>query len=44
MSSDAVEQRLTELWETPKSVYGWFTSVDHKDLGLRYLVMPWSSL
>jgi cytochrome c oxidase subunit I len=38
MSTDAVEQRLTELWETPKSVYGWFASVDHKDLGLRYLV------
>jgi heme/copper-type cytochrome/quinol oxidase subunit 1 len=38
MRSDAVEQRQTELWETPKSVYGWFASVDHKNLGLRYLV------
>jgi len=34
----AVEERLTELWETPKSVYGWFATVDHKDLGIRYLV------
>jgi len=38
MSTYSVEQRLTELWETPRSVYGWFASVDHKDLGLRYLV------
>jgi cytochrome c oxidase subunit I len=38
MSTLAVEQRLTELWDTPKSVYGWFASVDHKDLGIRYLV------
>ena len=38
MSTAAVEQRLDQLWKTPKSVYGWFASVDHKDLGVRYLV------
>ena len=38
MSTAAVEQHLTELWETPKSVYAWFSTVDHKDLGIRYLV------
>ncbi len=38
MSKPEVEQRLTELWETPKSLYGWFATVDHKDLGIRYLV------
>lgn len=38
MITVAVEERLTELWETPKSVYGWFATVDHKDLGIRYLV------
>ena len=38
METLAVEQRLTRLWETPKSIYGWFSSVDHKDLGIRYLV------
>ena len=42
MSTLAVEQevteRLTKLWETPKGVYGWFASVDHKELGIRYLV------
>jgi hypothetical protein len=35
MSTLAVEQRLTELWETPKGVYGW---VDHKELVIRYLI------
>jgi cytochrome c oxidase subunit 1/cytochrome c oxidase subunit I+III len=38
MSTAAVEQRLDQLWKTPNSVYGWFASVDHKDLGIRYLV------
>jgi cytochrome c oxidase subunit I len=38
MSTLTAEQRLTGLWETPKSVYGWFATVDHKDLGIRYLV------
>jgi cytochrome c oxidase subunit 1/cytochrome c oxidase subunit I+III len=38
MSTLAVEQRLTELWDRPKSIYGWLASVDHKELGIRYLV------
>lgn len=38
MSTAAVEQLLTYLWETPKTVYGWFATVDHKKLGKRYLV------
>lgn len=38
MATATVERRLTELWETPKSVYGWFSTVDHKELGIRYLV------
>ena len=38
MSTATVEQRLTELWETPKGVWGWFATVDHKELGMRYLV------
>ena len=37
-SAAAVEARLTELWETPKSTWGWFATVDHKELGIRYLV------
>ena len=31
------EKRLTEIWETPKTVYGWFSTVDHKQIGHRYL-------
>jgi cytochrome c oxidase subunit I len=38
MSTATVEQRLTEIWETPKTVWGWFATVDHKTLGKRYLV------
>ena len=38
MSTLAIEQRLTELWERPKTVRGWFATVDHKDLGIRYVV------
>jgi len=38
MTTATVEQRLTEIWETPKSVWGWFASVDHKEIGRRYLV------
>ena len=34
----AIENRLTSLWETPKTLYGWFATVDHKELGIRYLV------
>ncbi len=47
MSTLAIEQRLTALWETPKTLRGWFATVDHKDLGIRYhsdgvhLPHPW---
>jgi cytochrome c oxidase subunit I len=38
MATAFVEDRLTYLWETPKTIRGWFGTVDHKDLGIRYLV------
>jgi cytochrome c oxidase subunit I+III len=38
MSTTAVAQRLQSIWETPKSVWGWFATVDHKEIGIRYLV------
>ena len=38
MATAVVETRLNSLWETPKSVRGWFATVDHKELGIRYLV------
>jgi cytochrome c oxidase subunit I len=30
--------RLLALWDRPHTIWGWFTSVDHKDVGKRYLV------
>lgn len=35
--SAAVEQRLTQLWETPDTLWGSLTTVDHKTLGKRYI-------
>jgi cytochrome c oxidase subunit I len=37
MAETAIESRLTELWERPKTLYGWLSTVDHKELGIRYL-------
>lgn len=36
--SSAVEMRLERLWETPHSLWGELSSVDHKEIGRRYLV------
>ena len=30
--------RLEETWADPEGLYGWFTHVDHKSIGRRYLV------
>jgi len=38
MAELAIESQLTDLWETPKTIRGWFATVDHKELGMRYLV------
>src|SRR5581483_6195140 len=35
--SAAVVEHLTELWETPHTLRGWLSTVDHKHLGKRYL-------
>ena len=34
----AAEIRLLELWESAPGWRGWFSTVDHKEIGLRYLV------
>ncbi len=38
MSATAVAQRLKTEWETPKSLWGKFATVDHKEIGIRYIV------
>jgi cytochrome c oxidase subunit I len=35
--STAVQQRLTNLWESPKTLWGTLATVDHKTLGKRYI-------
>jgi cytochrome c oxidase subunit I len=30
--------RLNKMWETEKGFIGWLSSVDHKEIGLRYIV------
>jgi cytochrome c oxidase subunit I+III len=34
----AVSERLSALWETPKNLVAWLSTVDHKKLGKRYIV------
>src|SRR5690242_15775315 len=36
--STAAEMRLERLWETPHNLWGKLTTVDHKEIGRRYLV------
>jgi cytochrome c oxidase subunit I+III len=36
--SAAAQQRLTEIWETPETLWGMLSTVDHKKIGKRYLV------
>ncbi|MDQ2666725.1 MAG: cytochrome c oxidase subunit I [Gemmatimonadota bacterium] len=32
-------ERLNAIWESPPSLYSWFATVDHKVIGMRYLVV-----
>ena len=34
----ALEARLSDVWGTPPGMWGWLTTVDHKRIGVRYLV------
>ena len=31
-------RRLEDTWYTPRGVIGWFMAVDHRTLGVRYIV------
>ena len=42
--SPAVEQRLTQLWESPHTLWGELTTVDHQKLGKRYLATAFAFL
>jgi cytochrome c oxidase subunit I+III len=34
----ATAERLRQIWETAPGIYGWFATVDHKRIGIRYIV------
>ncbi len=36
--SPGLEEKLHSMWETPPGIKGWLSTVDHKEIGLRYLV------
>ncbi len=37
MTTEAIELRLEHLWETPHNLWGKLSTVDHKEIGLRYI-------
>jgi len=38
LSPEALEQRLAQTWATPRTLYGWLATADHKIIGRRYIV------
>jgi cytochrome c oxidase subunit I len=38
VSADFPGPKLQAIWETEPGVRGWFSTVDHKEIGLRYIV------
>ena len=37
-SGSAEEAALARTWETKPGLLGWLSSVDHKEIGMRYIV------
>ena len=37
-SEPGLKRRLDAIWKTKPGLFGWFASVDHKSIGIRYLV------
>jgi cytochrome c oxidase subunit 1/cytochrome c oxidase subunit I+III len=40
----SLDGRLRRIWETRRTLYGFFATVDHKQIGLRYLVTAFGFL
>ena len=34
----AIARRLEALWQTKPGIVGWFSTVDHKRIGIRYIM------
>jgi cytochrome c oxidase subunit I len=37
-STPELRERLQRIWETKPGLYGWLATVDHKEIGIRYIV------
>ncbi len=42
--SSALSRRLLRVWETAPGLYGWLATVDHKEIGLRYIITAFAFL
>ena len=40
----ALTERLDHIWETAPGFYGWLATVDHKKIGIRYIVTAFAFL
>src|ERR1700744_5827967 len=40
----ALKDELRDLWETKPGLYGWLATVDHKQIGIRYIVTAFAFL
>ncbi len=43
-ASAGFRQRLEAIWETAPGIAGWFATVDHKEIGIRYIVTAFAFL
>lgn len=42
--NSALTERLHRMWETAPGLYGWLATVDHKEIGIRYIVTAFAFL
>ena len=42
--SEALRARLEKIWETKPGLIGWLGTVDHKEIGIRYMVTAFALL
>jgi cytochrome c oxidase subunit I+III len=40
----ALAEKLRRIWKTPSGIAGWLSSVDHKEIGLRYIITAFAFL
>jgi cytochrome c oxidase subunit I len=42
--TDALRRKLHAIWKTKPGIFGWLGTVDHKEIGIRYLVTSFAFL